>query len=241
MPRASVACAWGSRSTTSTPAPSAARQPARLTVVVVFPQPPFWFTMAMIRMIPPAAENQGSMHPPSDPAGGAGRARRRYAALRLLAASRAKSSDSGARARAERSHILSPGIDLAHELSDLEDPLLPGNCVKRGTLADHQHHIASGHQHELGKRLLDGGQKFAERLDAAADALHGDACIDQAPRRLERDQVLEAVPVVSSLGEGGGSDKVGLCPVLQLATGEPEDLRNIAGPIGAAAAIGQGT
>src|SRR5215469_67749 len=181
------------------------------------------------------------MQTPSDPAGGAGRARRRYAALRLLATSRAKSSDSGVRARAERSHILSPGIDLAHELSDLEDPLLPGNRVKRGALADHQHHVAGGHQHELRKGLLDGGQEPAERLDAAADALHGDACVDQSPRRLERDQVLEAVPVVSTLGEGGGSDKVGLRPVLQLATGEPEDLRNIAGPIGAAAAIGQGT
>src|SRR5215469_9632626 len=152
------------------------------------------------------------MQTPSDPAGGAGRARRRYAALRLLATSRAKSSDSGVRARAERSHILSPGIDLAHELGDLEDPLLPGNRVKRGTLADYQHHVAGGHQHELRKGLVDGGQESAERLDAAADALHGDAGIDQAPGRFEGDQVLEGVPVVSSLGGGGGPDEVGLRP-----------------------------
>ena len=41
-----MAFACGSRSTTSTCSPASARQAARLTAVVVFPTPPFWFARA---------------------------------------------------------------------------------------------------------------------------------------------------------------------------------------------------
>src|ERR1700679_1944444 len=47
-PRPLVALACGSRSTSSTRAPRSARQAARLTEVVVFPTPPFWFATAII-------------------------------------------------------------------------------------------------------------------------------------------------------------------------------------------------
>src|SRR5437762_10902986 len=45
-----VRWAWGSRSIKQTVLPSSARAAPRLTVVVVFPTPPFWFIRAMIRM-----------------------------------------------------------------------------------------------------------------------------------------------------------------------------------------------
>src|SRR6185295_5007772 len=48
MPAPVVALPWGSRSTRSTRRFIAARLAARLTAVVVFPTPPFWFTTARI-------------------------------------------------------------------------------------------------------------------------------------------------------------------------------------------------
>src|SRR5688572_4865234 len=45
-----VRCACGSRSTRHTRLPSSASAAPRLTVVVVFPTPPFWFITAMVRM-----------------------------------------------------------------------------------------------------------------------------------------------------------------------------------------------
>src|SRR5215468_1038832 len=103
-------------STTSTRAPSPARQPARFTVVVVFPQPPFWLTMAMTRMLAPPADT--SPRPP-----------------------RARTRSARASARSEREHggfvgglrpgrLLLPDLDLAHEARDLEDPLLPGHRIE---------------------------------------------------------------------------------------------------------------
>src|SRR5580698_10459639 len=47
-PRPLVALACGSRSTSSTRAPRSARHAERLTDVVVFPTPPFWFATAII-------------------------------------------------------------------------------------------------------------------------------------------------------------------------------------------------
>src|SRR5690606_21733328 len=44
-----VALPCGSRSIKSTLAPSTAKYAAKLTAVVLFPTPPFWFTMAMTR------------------------------------------------------------------------------------------------------------------------------------------------------------------------------------------------
>src|SRR6185312_12885916 len=44
-----VRCACGSRSIRQTRFPCSARAAPRLTVVVVFPTPPFWFINAMIR------------------------------------------------------------------------------------------------------------------------------------------------------------------------------------------------
>src|SRR5512134_2558002 len=49
MPKALDAFACGSRSTRSVARSEAAIDAARLTVVVVFPTPPFWFTTAMTR------------------------------------------------------------------------------------------------------------------------------------------------------------------------------------------------
>src|SRR5215208_4088454 len=46
-----VRWAWGSRSMRQTFLPSSASVAPRLTVVVVFPTPPFWFIRAMVRMI----------------------------------------------------------------------------------------------------------------------------------------------------------------------------------------------
>ena len=45
-----MALAWGSRSTRSVGRSATARALARLTAVVVFPTPPFWFTTAMLRV-----------------------------------------------------------------------------------------------------------------------------------------------------------------------------------------------
>ena len=45
-PSATVALHWGSRSTSSVRQPASATQAARLTAVVVFPTPPFWFATA---------------------------------------------------------------------------------------------------------------------------------------------------------------------------------------------------
>src|SRR5215475_15239739 len=126
MPSARVAWACGSMSTTRTRAPSPARQPARFTVVVVFPQPPFWLTMAMTRMLAPPADTSP-------------RPARRTRSAR-------------ASARSEREHGgfvggLRPGrplpdLDLAHETRDLEDPLLSGHRVERGAVAEREHHVA---------------------------------------------------------------------------------------------------
>ena len=134
MPSASVAWACGSRSTTSTRAPSAARQPARFTAVVVFPQPPFWFTIAMVRMtIPRSAAVSARSLLPRD----AGRARRRAAPggpasvrRRPFRSARAPTRRRGARG-APRAGA-PPGLDLALELRDLEDPLLSGDGVEGG-------------------------------------------------------------------------------------------------------------
>ena len=58
MPGLSVSCgrpspevelACGSQSTTKTRQSAAASEAARLIAVVVFPTPPFWFAIAMIR------------------------------------------------------------------------------------------------------------------------------------------------------------------------------------------------
>src|SRR6266404_5542198 len=48
-PMAAVALAWESQSTRSVGCSAIARQAARFTAVVVFPTPPFWFAIAMIR------------------------------------------------------------------------------------------------------------------------------------------------------------------------------------------------
>src|SRR5881397_2109715 len=42
---------WGSRSITSTACPASARAAPRLTAVVDFPTPPFWFAMATTRAL----------------------------------------------------------------------------------------------------------------------------------------------------------------------------------------------
>src|ERR1700690_1017168 len=56
-PRPEEALAWGSQSTSRTFRPSNARQAARLMAVVVFPTPPFWFTMP--RILPMAIQGIG--------------------------------------------------------------------------------------------------------------------------------------------------------------------------------------
>ena len=50
-PRLIESAAWGSRSTRSTRWPSLYRATPRLMVVVVFPTPPFWLAIAMMRGI----------------------------------------------------------------------------------------------------------------------------------------------------------------------------------------------
>src|SRR5215475_5755370 len=50
MPRPVLALPWGSRSTTRTRRPQAARAVARLIVVVVLPTPPFWLASARMRV-----------------------------------------------------------------------------------------------------------------------------------------------------------------------------------------------
>src|SRR5688572_13008583 len=53
MPQPMVALPCGSRSMSSVRRLVAAREAARLTAVVVFPTPPFWFAMAITRFIAP--------------------------------------------------------------------------------------------------------------------------------------------------------------------------------------------
>src|SRR5439155_454905 len=48
MPRPVVAFPWGSRSTISVGRSASASPAAKLTAVVVFPTPPFWFTTARL-------------------------------------------------------------------------------------------------------------------------------------------------------------------------------------------------
>ena len=48
MPSPEVAFAWGSASISSTFFSNTPNEAAKLTVVVVFPTPPFWFAIAMI-------------------------------------------------------------------------------------------------------------------------------------------------------------------------------------------------
>ena len=84
-----VALPWGSRSISSTRRCVAASEAARLTAVVVFPTPPFWFATAMIRFIrlkPYQVRRDNARHrvrgpgsgappAPSSPAGSAFRSR----------------------------------------------------------------------------------------------------------------------------------------------------------------------
>src|SRR5215467_192369 len=51
---AAVLLAWESQSTRRVGWPAAARQAERLTAVVVFPTPPFWLAIAMIRATKPS-------------------------------------------------------------------------------------------------------------------------------------------------------------------------------------------
>src|SRR2546422_7791913 len=51
MPLPIVALPWGSRSTSSTRILDCARPAARLTLVVVFPTPPFWLVTARMRVM----------------------------------------------------------------------------------------------------------------------------------------------------------------------------------------------
>ena len=50
---------WGSRSTTRTRYPRSARAAPRLTAVVDFPTPPFWFAIAMMRATPGTSGTTG--------------------------------------------------------------------------------------------------------------------------------------------------------------------------------------
>ena len=56
-PRPEVAFACGSRSTTSACSPASARHAARLTAVVVFPTPPFWFAIAKTVLAQPQSSS----------------------------------------------------------------------------------------------------------------------------------------------------------------------------------------
>src|SRR5271154_6709845 len=59
---AAVAFAWESQSTRSVDCSAAARHAAKLTAVVVFPTPPFWFATAIIRAKPHSRHAQVSKH-----------------------------------------------------------------------------------------------------------------------------------------------------------------------------------
>src|SRR5262245_38725007 len=176
-------------STTSTRNPSAARQPARFTTVVVFPQPPFWFTIAITRMPPPhpapARDAPGPRPGSAGTRGGPVVRAGRLASSRSRARSRAARSTRSPRLAQIRRGPL-PGSDLALEARHLEDPLLAGDRVEGGAVAECEHHVPGRDQHELGERALHAREQLREREDGAADALDRDAGVDEPLRSLER-------------------------------------------------------
>src|SRR5262245_35559766 len=137
MPSASVAWACGSMSTTSTREPSPARQPARLTAVVVFPQPPFWFTIAITRMLGPPADLR-----PRPP---------RACARSARASARPDRERRGVGCGLRPGRLL-PDLDFAHEARDLEDPFLSRHRVEGRAVLECEHDVARGDEHELAER-----------------------------------------------------------------------------------------
>jgi hypothetical protein len=111
-----------------------------------------------------------------------------------------------------------PFIEFALELSDLENPFLPGQHLEGTVFPNDQKDVAGCHDYEFAQRVPDFWESFAERFDAAANALHGDAGVDESLRGFDRNEIGKVVTVVAAFGLRRRNNKAGLRPVLKLAS-----------------------
>lgn len=133
-----------------------------------------------------------------------------------------------ARRRFRRSGGVLPIFDIALELRDLEDPLLPGYGVEGDAILEREHHVPGCHEDQFGQGPIDGRQDLSQCAYGLSDPLDRDAGVYQSLGSLQGDQVFERVPAVSPRGLHTRGDQVGLRPVLQLPTRNPKDFDHVA-------------
>lgn len=122
-----------------------------------------------------------------------------------------------------------PILDVALELRDLENPLLPGYGVEGDAIPEREHHVPGCHEDQFGQGPIDGRQDLFQRTYGLSDPLDRDAGVYQSLGSLEGDQVFERVPAVSPRRLHTRGDQVGLRPVLELPARNPKDFDHVAG------------
>jgi len=120
-----------------------------------------------------------------------------------------------------------PSFDFTAEFANREDPFLPLDGMNFGRFAQNQENVAGGNQ----RQLLNGqgglGEDFSQGLDTGPDSLDRNTRVDQALGGLEGNEIFKAVSVMSAPGSRRGGNQVGLSPVLKLAPGNTQELKNV--------------
>ena len=93
---------------------------------------------------------------------------------------------------------------FAFEVRDFEDPLLTGDRFEDGVVLEDEHDVAVATR-TSSRAAAHLGQERLECVHALADLLDRDARVDEALGRLERDQVVETVPVLAAGRRWDGS------------------------------------
>ena len=120
-----------------------------------------------------------------------------------------------------------PSFDFTAEFANREDPFLPPDGMDFGRFAQNKENVAGGHERQLLNGHSGLGEYFSQGLDTGSDSLDRNAGVDQTLGGLEGDEVFKAVSVMSALGSRRGCNKVGLSPVLKLAPGNTQELKNV--------------
>ncbi len=139
----------------------------------------------------------------------------------------ASARDAHRRLRSPRGVL--PILDVALELRDLENPLLPGYGVEGDAILEHEHHVPGCYEDQFGQGPIDGRQDLSQRTYGSSDPLDRNAGVYQTLGSLEGDQVFERVPAVSPRGLHTRGDQVGLGPVLELPARNPKDFDHVTG------------
>ena len=118
-------------------------------------------------------------------------------------------------------------IRLFLQLCQWQYPFLSGQGLEGAAAVENQNQVASSDDGKFSQGLFQTGQELHQRCDAVADALQGNAGIEELFGGLQGDQISKAVAAVPPGGAVRRNQQTGFTPVRQLSlcyAGNGDDL-----------------